>query len=158
LRGRAGRRADHERLMAKKERRGDGGRLRELDVLRFVAAAAVMMHHFTGVPAPEWPGRDARRVFPALGGVTRFGVLGGALFSLIRGFVSLMSVWARRPGDFLVSRFVRLFPAYWVGVAFSVAVYLALGSWVPFGPNTDSPLMRVLPNLTMLQEGVGSQR
>ena len=69
-----------------------------------------------------------------------------------------MSAWGRRPGDFAVSRFLRLFPAYWVGVTLSLAAYLAFNSWVPFGPGTDGPLMRFLPNLTMLQEGVGSQR
>lgn len=135
-----------------------GGRLRELDLLRFVAAAAVMLHHFTGVPAPEWPGGNARNVFPALGHVTRYGFLGVELFFLISGFVILMSLWGRRPGDFALSRVVRLFPAYWVGVTLSLAAYLAFHSYVSFGPNTDGPLLRFLPNLTMLQEGVGSQR
>jgi ABC-type polysaccharide/polyol phosphate transport system ATPase subunit/peptidoglycan/LPS O-acetylase OafA/YrhL len=134
------------------------GRLRELDVLRFVAAAAVMLHHFTGVPAPEWPGGSARRIFPELGPVTRYGFLGVELFFLISGFVILLSAWGRKPGDFVVSRIVRLFPAYWVGVLLSLGAYLAFNSWVPFGPNTDGPLKRFLPNLTMLQEGVGSQR
>jgi peptidoglycan/LPS O-acetylase OafA/YrhL len=135
-----------------------GGRLRELDLLRFVAASAVMLHHFTGVPAPEWPGGNARTIFPGLGEVTRFGFLGVELFFLISGFVILMSAWGRRVGDFAVSRFVRLFPAYWVSVSLSLAVYLAFRSYVPFGPGTDGPLRRFLPNLTMLQEGVGSQR
>jgi peptidoglycan/LPS O-acetylase OafA/YrhL len=134
------------------------GRLRELDVLRFVAAAVVMLHHYTGVPAPEWPGGNARRIFPGLAPFTRYGFLGVELFFLISGFVILLSAWGRKPGDFIVSRFLRLFPAYWVGVLLSLAAYLAFDSWVPFGPNTDGPLMRFLPNLTMLQEGVGSQR
>jgi peptidoglycan/LPS O-acetylase OafA/YrhL len=133
-------------------------RLRELDILRFAAAAAVMMHHFTGIPAPEWPGGDARNVFPALGQVTHYGFLGVELFFLISGFVILLSAWDRRPGDFALSRFVRLFPAYWVGVTLSLLAYVALRSYVPFGPGSDGPLMRFLPNLTMLQEGVGSQR
>lgn len=139
-------------------RKRPSGRLRELDLLRFVAASAVMLHHFTGVPAPEWPGGNARKVFPALGHVTRFGFLGVELFFLISGFVILMSAWDRRVGDFAVSRLVRLFPAYWVSVVLSLGVYLVFRSYVPFGPGTDGPLMRFLPNLTMLQEGVGSQR
>ncbi|WP_329261676.1 acyltransferase [Actinoallomurus sp. NBC_01490] len=142
---------------AQAERRAMG-RLRELDVLRFVAAAVVMLHHYTGVPAPEWPGGNARRIFPGLAPFTRYGFLGVELFFLISGFVILLSAWGRKPGDFVVSRFLRLFPAYWVGVLLSLAAYLAFDSWVPFGPNTDGPLKRLLPNLTMLQEGVGSQR
>lgn len=138
--------------------KGRGGRLRELDLLRFVAAAVVMLHHYTGVPAPEWPGGNARRIFPEIAPFTRYGFLGVELFFLISGFVILMSAWGRRPGDFIASRVARLFPAYWVGVLLSLGAYLAFGSWVPFGPGTDGPLMRFLPNLTMLQEGVGSQR
>ncbi len=46
-------------------------RLRELYLLRFVAAAAVMLHHFTGVPAPEWPGGSAREVVPRAGPASR---------------------------------------------------------------------------------------
>ncbi|GAA4615899.1 acyltransferase [Actinoallomurus liliacearum] len=143
---------------AVRRRDRSGGRLRELDLLRFVAAAAVMLHHFTGVPAPEWPGGSARKIFPGLGEVTRWGFLGVELFFLISGFVILMSAWDRRVGDFAVSRFTRLFPAYWVSVCLSLAAYLAFRSYVSFGPNTDGPIMRFLPNLTMLQEGVGSQR
>src|SRR4051812_29624865 len=104
---------------ASPQRTRPAGRLRELDLLRFVAAAAVMLHHFTGVPAPEWPGGNARSICPGLGEVTRFGFLGVELFFLISGFVILMSAWARRVGDFAVSRFVRLFPAYWVSVLLS---------------------------------------
>ena len=150
--------ADGRRPAPSAPARKSGGRLRELDVLRFVAAAAVMLHHFTGVPAPEWPGGSARRIFPELGSITRYGFLGVELFFLISGFVILLSAWDRKPGDFVVSRVVRLFPAYWVGVLLSLVAYLAFDSWVPFGPGTDGPLERLLPNLTMLQEGVGSQR
>jgi peptidoglycan/LPS O-acetylase OafA/YrhL len=150
--------ANGAEVPASLERKRPAGRLRELDLLRFVAAAAVMLHHFTGVPAPEWPGGNARTIFPGLGQVTRFGFLGVELFFLISGFVILMSAWDRRVGDFAVSRVVRLFPAYWVSVVLSLAAYLAFHSYVPFGPGTDGPIRRFLPNLTMLQEGVGSQR
>ncbi|GAB3979037.1 acyltransferase [Actinoallomurus acanthiterrae] len=150
--------ANGAEVPASHERKRPAGRLRELDLLRFVAAAAVMLHHFTGVPAPEWPGGNARTIFPGLGQVTRFGFLGVELFFLISGFVILMSAWDRRVGDFAVSRVVRLFPAYWVSVVLSLAAYLAFHSYVPFGPGTDGPIRRFLPNLTMLQEGIGSQR
>ncbi len=132
------------------ERRGRG-RLRELDLLRFVAALAVMAHHFTGVPQGSWNG-DPRVIFPSLSVVTRFGHLGVNLFFLISGFVILMSAWGRTPGDFAISRVVRLFPAYWFGVVLSFVLFEIPGLvGAPLGARS-----RFLPNLTMLQEGVGA--
>ena len=127
------------------------GRLRELDLLRFAAALAVMAHHFTGVPRGSWNG-DPRIIFPSLSVVTRFGHLGVNLFFLISGFVILMSAWGRTPGDFAISRVVRLFPAYWFGVVLSFALFELPGLvGAPLGARS-----RLLPNLTMLQEGVGA--
>jgi ABC-type polysaccharide/polyol phosphate transport system ATPase subunit/peptidoglycan/LPS O-acetylase OafA/YrhL len=131
------------------------GRLRELDLLRFVAAIAVMMHHFTGVPTGAWP-QDARTVFPELNPAANFGYLGVELFFVISGFVILMSVWNRGVGAFAVSRVVRLFPAYWFSVVLAIVVFYATGAAVDYGPGSQGPLMRFLPNLTMLQTGAGA--
>ncbi|QKG25838.1 acyltransferase family protein [Actinomadura verrucosospora] len=125
-------------------------RLRELDLLRFLAAAAVVLYHFTGFGgAGPWP-EHAREVFPALGAVTRYGYLGVDLFFVISGFVILMSAWGRSPGEFGVSRLVRLMPAYWASVLLGVVVYAVFrkGHGVPG---------LVVPNLTMLQGGLGVQ-
>src|SRR6266567_3571227 len=130
-------------------------RLRELDLLRFVAAMAVMMHHFTGVRYYT-PWHDATKVFPAASKVTGYGYLGVQLFFVISGFVILMSAWDRRPGDFAVSRFVRLFPAYWCAVGLVLFVYYATGLSSGYPVSKIGPLERVLPNLTMLQTGVGA--
>lgn len=131
------------------------GRLRELDLLRFVAAIAVMLHHFTGVPTGAWP-QDARKVFPELNPAADFGYLGVELFFMISGFVILMSVWERGVGEFAVSRVVRLFPAYWFSVGLAMIVFFATGAAVDYGPGSQSPLVRFLPNLTMLQTGAGA--
>ncbi|MWA06140.1 acyltransferase family protein [Actinomadura sp. LD22] len=125
-------------------------RLRELDLLRFLAAIAVVLYHFTGFGgAGPWPER-ARDVFPALGAVTRYGYLGVDLFFVISGFVILMSAWGRSPGEFGVSRLVRLMPAYWASVLLGAVVYAVFrqGHGVPG---------LVVPNLTMLQGGLGIQ-
>ncbi|NEA21312.1 acyltransferase family protein [Actinomadura bangladeshensis] len=123
-------------------------RLSELDLLRFAAALAVVLYHFTGFGgAGPWP-TPAREVFPEVAAVTRFGYLGVDLFFVISGFVILMSAWGRGPGEFGVSRLVRLMPAYWVSVLLGAAVYAVFrqGNGVPG---------LVLPNLTMLQGGLG---
>ncbi|NDU77252.1 acyltransferase family protein [Actinomadura sp. DSM 109109] len=129
-------------------------RLRELDLLRFLAAGAVMLHHFAGVRSTVFAGRDARKIYPELAPVAHFGYLGVHLFFLISGFVILMSVWGRSPGDFAVSRIVRIFPAYWFSAVLSVVLYLLCDSAVPFRPGDPDPVQRLLPNLTLLQDGV----
>ena len=130
-------------------------RLRELDLLRFAAALAVMLHHFTGVRYYT-PWRDATKVFPDASKATGYGYLGVQLFFVISGFVILMSAWDRRPGDFAVSRFVRLFPAYWAGVGLVLFVYFATGQSTGYPVTKIGPIERVLPNLTMLQTGIGA--
>ncbi|MEV0666755.1 acyltransferase family protein [Actinomadura luteofluorescens] len=123
-------------------------RLRELDLLRFAAALAVVLYHFTGFGgAGAWPA-PSQEVFPEIAPVTRFGYLGVDLFFVISGFVILMSAWGRGPGEFGVSRLVRLMPAYWVSVLLGAAVYalFRMGHGVPG---------LIVPNLTMLQGGLG---
>ncbi len=86
--------------------------------------------------------------FPALSGVTMFGVYGVRLFFMISGFVILMSAWGRSPGEFASSRIARLYPAYWASV-------IALGALAVMGLTTDHrpTLSELLANLTMLQHG-----
>jgi peptidoglycan/LPS O-acetylase OafA/YrhL len=123
-------------------------RLRELDLLRFLAAIAVVLYHFTGFGgAGPWP-EHAREVFPGLGAVTRYGYLGVDLFFVISGFVILMSAWGRSPGEFGISRLVRLMPAYWASVLLGAVVYAV------FREGHGAPGL-VVPNLTMLQGGLG---
>ncbi|HEX2315537.1 MAG TPA: acyltransferase [Thermomonospora sp.] len=130
-------------------------RLVALDLLRFVAATSVMLFHYVAIVVPRFLGDYPREVFPELTWL-RFGGFGVDLFFMISGFVILMSVWGRRPSDFLLSRVTRLFPAYWFSVVLSVAVFAATGLEHGYGPKADGVYLRFLPNLTMLQEGVGA--
>ena len=48
------------------------------------------------------------------------------MFFTISGFVVLLSAWGRRPHEFVISRIVRLYPAYWVAVTITAIVAITL--------------------------------
>jgi peptidoglycan/LPS O-acetylase OafA/YrhL len=119
-----------------------GGRLYEIDLLRIFAAVAVVLYHylFAGYYKVVSP-----LGFAAPGLVARYGYLGVDLFFLISGFVVLLSAWNRTPRSFVVSRVVRLYPAYWVAVTLTALVSVLFGAGrFPIG------LVQYLGNLTML--------
>ncbi|WP_162795507.1 acyltransferase family protein [Nonomuraea lactucae] len=118
-------------------------RLYELDGLRFLAALCVVFFHYT---FSGWAGGTSPVEFPVEGTWSKYGYLGVDLFFAISGFVVLMSAWGRGPRAFVVSRVVRLYPAYWVGIALTAVVTLTLGA----GVFTVTP-GQILANLTMFQ-------
>jgi peptidoglycan/LPS O-acetylase OafA/YrhL len=111
-------------------------------LLRITAALAVVIYHYTF----SGYARHLTSVsFPVLSTVTRYGYLGVDMFFVISGFVVLMSAWGRRPHQFVISRVVRLYPAYWVAVTITAIVAITLSR----GLFRVSPT-QYLANLTML--------
>ncbi|GGO80923.1 acyltransferase family protein [Nonomuraea cavernae] len=106
--------------------RGDG-RLAELDLLRFIAALAVLAFHYLVAYASVWGDRPAE-LFPALAPFAGLGILGVELFFVISGFVILMSAWGRGVGAFARSRLVRLYPAYWLSLLAVAGLYAFTGA------------------------------
>lgn len=104
-----------------------------LDAVRFAAAFAVVIYHYTA--------HDLRTgIYP----VTRYGNLGVPLFFIVSGLVIAMSLEAAAtPVRFLVNRATRLYPAFVVCSAITVA-YVELFTDGPFFTVRD-----VLVNLTM---------
>jgi peptidoglycan/LPS O-acetylase OafA/YrhL len=125
-------------------------RMRELDLLRFIAAMAVVFFHYTARQNPAWGDIDPVVVFPTLSEVSRYGFLGVELFFIISGFVILMTAWGRGVGEFAIARGTRLFPAYLFAVLFTAFVVTV----VPDLGYKVEPL-QVVTNLTMLQSGLG---
>lgn len=116
------------------------GRLLEIDALRGLAAMAVVLFHFTRrfveLFAPAQP--------PSL--IATHGDQGVNLFFIISGFVIFMTLErTRRPMDFVVSRFSRLFPTYWCAIAltFTLTHLLAL-------PIKTVTLPQALANIIMI--------
>jgi peptidoglycan/LPS O-acetylase OafA/YrhL len=124
--------------------KASGTRVVALDALRGVAALGVVLLHFTtDFHRDLTPTRNAS--FSA-----GFGAYGVHLFFLISGFVILMTAEkARRPRDFVISRWSRLYPPYWAALVFTTTLLMALP--VADTPEPASLLRRAVVNLTMFQ-------
>lgn len=97
-------------------------RLDGLDALRGIAAMAVVLFHFT-TQFDKLFGHESPPLlsFP-------LGHYGVNLFFIISGFVIFMTIErSKAPMDFVVSRFSRLYPAYWVAIALTFAITHWLG-------------------------------
>ncbi|MBI3368173.1 MAG: acyltransferase [Burkholderiales bacterium] len=120
-------------------------RIGAVDSLRGVAAMAVVLFHYTRrfVELYE-PARS-----PSVS--VNYGYLGVNLFFIISGFVIFMTL-ARtaRPMDFVVSRFSRLFPSYWIAIAMTFAITHWLGL-----PKKLVDLNTAAANLAMLHNLAG---
>lgn len=113
----------------------------ELDGLRGLAAAAVVIGHFTTTFSVHYP------MAPVSSFELENGQFGVQLFFLISGFVILMTAdRAKRASDFAISRFTRLYPAYWIAVVISIVVG-ALANV----PGTQLSPLETLLNFTMIQ-------
>lgn len=111
-------------------------RIQVLDSLRGIAALAVLLFHYSFAYSPS----DVSFVF-------RYGYLGVHLFFIVSGFVIYMTIEKTKyPSDFIVSRFSRLFPAYWVAILLTSAVMNFAGQ-----PNEHVGFFRILGNFTMCQ-------
>jgi peptidoglycan/LPS O-acetylase OafA/YrhL len=105
---------------------GIAARFYGIDLLRFVAAFVVVLFHYTfrGTAA----GGQSLVGFPTLGIAFRYGFLGVHLFFMISGFVIFMTALNRPPRGFVISRLVRLYPAFWFCCTATFVVTLLLGA------------------------------
>jgi peptidoglycan/LPS O-acetylase OafA/YrhL len=101
----------------------DKHRLEVLDGIRFLAAAYVVVFHFSAGDRGSWHG-PSRVLFEPLFSVASYGWLGVELFFMISGFVICLSAWGKSLAQFAISRFVRLYPAYWFAILLTTTVVL----------------------------------
>ncbi|BFM10367.1 acyltransferase [Simiduia litorea] len=113
-------------------------RLASLDIIRFFAAFAVMLYHYTGTTGV---------FFNALGHVTKYGYLGVPLFFMISGLVISITAENRLAVPFAIARFVRLFPCYWACMIITL-IALFLTNKLDFTP------LEIAANTTMLNDYV----
>ena len=101
---------------------------------------AVMLYHYL---------EHGPKLHPELGAFwapAGYGEEGVRLFFVISGFVITMSLRRSRLSDFVVARFIRLFPTYWACLALTLTVVTIWGLPGQRLGGTD-----IAANLTMLQ-------
>ncbi|MDB5491560.1 MAG: hypothetical protein JWO78_1409 [Micavibrio sp.] len=115
-------------------------RIAGLDSLRGLAILMVILSHFV----PEiFPGLSNGFIGGLLGAMGGGGVL---LFFYLSGFLIYRNVQAQTPAVFLLRRFFKLFPAYWINIAVICLIALLFKTGVAIDPKT------ILSNLLMVQE------
>jgi len=122
-------------------------RFPELDLLRFLAACAVMLFHYTylGPQHHSWSG-----AFPLLGQIFKYGYMGVDVFFILSGFVILLTAYEKDAIAFTVARMVRLYPAYWICVTVTTYAIVLIGTGHdPIG------VRQYVANLTMLHSFLG---
>lgn len=117
---------------------GQHSRLLYLDAIRGIAALSVVFSHF----AERTPLHNL-----ALFNYFTPGQFGVVIFFILSGYVIPFS-FKRGLMDFAISRFFRLYPAYWVSVALAVTCSVAFLDIKP-------GLSTVAANLTMVQKLLG---
>lgn len=116
-------------------------RLSELDALRGLAALSVVGFHYTYRYDQIYHHVDP------LPFSLKFGWHGVHLFFAISGFVIFMTLErTKRPLDFVVSRFSRLYPAYWAAMCLTTAVVHLGGLY-----DQQISLRAFLENIPMIQ-------
>ena len=116
-----------------------------IDALRGLAALAVVLFHYS-FKYQELFGGDSRPSFSV-----PWGHYGVNLFFIVSGFVIQMTlVRTHTAMDFVVSRFSRLYPAYWVAVVLTFLVTATFGL-----PGKEVGLWQALANLSMVQGFAG---
>jgi peptidoglycan/LPS O-acetylase OafA/YrhL len=121
-------------------------RLSELDAMRGIAAIMVVLYHYSTwhIQSEGYSSTVPLFTFSA-------GIYGVHLFFMISGFVIFLTLnRVKHIMDFVIARFARLYPAYWVAVPliFILSSYFSL-------PGREVSIDSFLFNFTMLQGWFG---
>lgn len=123
-------------------------RLNELDLLRFLAALAVVFFHYAFRGYAK--GDMSVMPYPLLAEPAKYGYLGVELFFMISGFVILMTASGNNLKAFFISRAIRLYPAFWVCCTVTFLITLAIGQ-----PRFTADVYQYIVNMTLLGDFVG---
>lgn len=122
-------------------------RISWLDSLRGIAAFMVVILHIWLIwreknPTVKVPDEISIFFNCITKGFIDFGKIGVAVFFIVSGYVIPYSIEKKSIKNFLISRFFRLYPIYWVAIIFAFFLY-------------EKPILDSLINMTMFQSFFG---
>jgi len=127
-----------------------GGRNNNFNLIRFVAAFLVLITHSYALTTGNVMTEPLRAYLDMT-----WGMIAVDVFFIISGFLVTASLLTRKNLQaFVVARFLRIYPALWVMIAFTV---VALGLWVTSLSAHDffirrETLVFILKNMTMVRD------
>lgn len=117
-------------------------RILELDCLRGISVLVVVLHHYTFAYDYHF------KLFSDNKFYLFYGNLAVQLFFIISGFVIFLTLEnCKKPLDFIVSRFSRLYPAYWAAMLTTIVVITIF----PVPTLGKYTIKEIAINFTMLQ-------
>jgi peptidoglycan/LPS O-acetylase OafA/YrhL len=118
-------------------------RFTELDALRGVAVLTVALFHYSLAYDYHYHIKESGKFYLEYGNFAVY------LFFVISGFVIFMTLDKTKKGaDFIVSRFSRLYPAYWAAI-FMTVIFLKL---LPVPTLGNYTVKEIAVNLTMIEQ------
>lgn len=122
-------------------------RLSVLDSIRGLAAFVVVIYHFTYRYYEIYP--QSNQLFFSF----YEGKYGVQAFFIISGFVIFMSLNnINKPIDFIINRFIRLYPIFWICVILTFTIVSIYGL-----EGRETTLIQMLLNLSMISNQFGIQ-
>ncbi len=98
-------------------------RILELDAIRAISCLNLLLFHFTWVYQHKHGGFASAE----LGFTFPYGKYGVQLFFMLSGLVNAMTLLSKRKaGDFIVARFIRIFPSYWLVILLNLVLFACL--------------------------------
>ncbi|WP_414154086.1 acyltransferase family protein [Pseudomonas sp. BNK-43-a] len=123
-------------------------RIHEIDLLRFIAALAVVIFHYA---FRGYAGGDMSVMpYPLLSGLARYGYLGVELFFMISGFVIVLSIGSGSLRQFFISRAARLYPALWICCTLTFVAILLFGA-----PRYETNIKQYFSSMLLVSEFIG---
>lgn len=105
-------------LLEKAPAKKKSGRILELDAIRAISCLNLLLFHFTYVYQNKYGfASDLGFTFP-------YGKYGVQLFFMLSGLVNALTlINKRKPTDFIVARFIRILPSYWLVIALNLILF-----------------------------------